>query len=206
VRDASESVTVRLGRLEDVERSENEHIGLRVFVGQRSATIGSSDLSNEALDELAGRAVDMARAAPEDPYAGLAPQDRLLTAPPVDLDLVDPRDLRPQDLRAMAQAAEDAARAVPGVTNSEARRRAAAAPWSLWPPATALSAPMAGRAARSAWERWPVKGPPWSAIRMAQHASPFRPAPARRDRRAGGRTGGAVEPDAGEERADAHRV
>jgi PmbA protein len=119
VRDASESVTVRLGRLEDVERSENEHIGLRVFVGQRSATIGSSDLSNEALDELAGRAVDMARAAPEDPYAGLAPQDRLLTAPPVELDLIDPQDLRPQDLRAMAQAAEEAARAVPGVTNSE---------------------------------------------------------------------------------------
>lgn len=119
VRDASESVTVRLGRLEDVERSENEHIGLRVFVGQRSATIGSSDLSNEALAELAGRAVDMARAAPEDPYAGLAPQDRLLTAPPVELDLVDPQDLRPQDLRAMAQAAEEAARAVPGVTNSE---------------------------------------------------------------------------------------
>jgi len=119
VRDASESVTVRLGRLEDVERSESEQIGLRVFVGRRSATVGTSDLSDGALDELAARAIAMAMAAPEDPYAGLAPQDRLLTTPPLDLDLIDPAEPRPQDLRAMAQAAEEAARAVPGVTNSE---------------------------------------------------------------------------------------
>ncbi|MFA7597355.1 MAG: DNA gyrase modulator, partial [Novosphingobium sp.] len=35
---ASESVQVRLGKLEDVERSESEQVGLRVFVGQRSAS------------------------------------------------------------------------------------------------------------------------------------------------------------------------
>jgi PmbA protein len=119
VSDASESVTVRLGQLEDVERSENEHIGLRVFIGQRSATIGSSDLSDAALDELADRAVSMARAAPEDPYAGLAPQDRLLTGALPDLDLVDPAGLSPRDLRALALEMEEALRAHPGVTNSE---------------------------------------------------------------------------------------
>ncbi|MDE1915862.1 MAG: TldD/PmbA family protein [Sphingomonadales bacterium] len=119
VRDSSESVTVRLGRLEDVERSDNEHIGLRVFVGQRSATIGSSDLSDEALDELASRAIAMARAAPQDPYAGLAPQDRLLRTPPLDLDLLDAFTLSPQQLRAMAQEADEALRAVPGVTNTD---------------------------------------------------------------------------------------
>lgn len=119
VSDASESVTVRLGQLEDVERSENEHIGLRVFIGQRSATIGSSDLSDAALDELADRAVSMARAAPEDPYAGLAPQDRLLTGALPDLDLVDPAALSPRDLRALALEMEEALRAHPGVTNSE---------------------------------------------------------------------------------------
>jgi PmbA protein len=119
VRDASESVTVRLGRLEDVERSESEHIGLRVFVGRRSATVGTSDLSDGALDELAARAIAMAGAAPEDPYAGLAPQDRLMRAPPPDLEMVDPTEPRPQDLRAMAERAEEAARAVAGVTNSE---------------------------------------------------------------------------------------
>jgi PmbA protein len=116
---SSESVSVRLGRLEDVERSESEHIGLRVFVGARSASIGSSDLSNGALDELAARAVAMARAAPEDPYAGLAPQDRLMRGAAPQLDILDPAEPSPQALRAQAEAAEDAARAVAGVTNSE---------------------------------------------------------------------------------------
>ncbi len=119
IADASESVSVRLGKLEDVERSESEHIGLRVFIGHRSATIGSSDLSDAALGELAARAIAMATNAPDDPYAGLAPEDRLLRGAPVDLDLSDPTEPRPQDLRAMAEAAEDAARAVAGVTNSE---------------------------------------------------------------------------------------
>jgi PmbA protein len=117
--DASESVQVRLGKLEDVERSENEHIGLRVFCGRRSASIGSSDIGEAALGELAARAVDMARAAPEDPYAGLAPAELLLRDEPPALDLVDNATAGPADLRAMAEAAEDAARAVPGVTNSE---------------------------------------------------------------------------------------
>jgi len=117
--DASESVQVRLGKLEDVERSESEHIGLRAFVGRRSASIGSSDLSDGALDELAARAVAMARLAPEDPYAGLAPQNRLAEGPRPDLDLDDHGEPSPPDLRAMAEAAEDAARAIPGVTSSE---------------------------------------------------------------------------------------
>lgn len=117
--DASEAIQVRLGKLEDVERSESEHISLRVFIGTRSASIGSSDLGDAALDELANRAVDMARAAPEDPYAGLAPQDMLMRGPAPVLDLEDANEPSPQQLRAIAEEAEDAARAVSGVTNSE---------------------------------------------------------------------------------------
>jgi len=117
--DASESVSVRLGKLEDVERSESEHIGLRVFLGRRSATIGSSDLSDAALAELATRALAMAQGAPEDPYAGLAPEELLRKGPLVDLDLSDPDEPSPRDLRQQAEEAEDAARAVSGVTNSE---------------------------------------------------------------------------------------
>ncbi len=117
--DASESVQVRLGKLEDVERSESEHIGLRVFCGRRSASIGSTDLADAALDELAGRAVAMARLAPEDPYAGLAPEELLLREPPAELELADAAEPSPADLRALAEAAEEAARAVAGVTNSE---------------------------------------------------------------------------------------
>lgn len=116
---SSESVAVRLGGLEDVDRSESEHLDLRVFVGRRSASIGSSDLSDAALRELAERAVDMARATPEDQYAGLAPEELLLRGAIVDLDLADLADASPEMLRERALAAEDAARAVPGVTNSE---------------------------------------------------------------------------------------
>lgn len=116
---SSEGVQVRLGKLEDIERSESEHLDLRVFVGRRSASIGSSDLSDAALQELAARAVDMARAAPEDQYAGLAPEDLLHRSTPADLDLVDSAEPSPQELLARALAAEDAARAVAGVTNSE---------------------------------------------------------------------------------------
>ncbi|TZG24935.1 TldD/PmbA family protein [Sphingomonas montanisoli] len=115
----STQVSIRLGALEDVERSEGEEIGLRVFVGSRSASVSSSDLSAEALSALVERAVAMAREAPEDQWAGLAPEDRLLRgdAPGVDGD--DGADPSPAELRERALAAEDAARAVSGVTNSE---------------------------------------------------------------------------------------
>ncbi len=115
----AESVSVRLGALEDVERSESEHIGLRVFVGGASASIGSTDLADAALDELASRAVAMARAAPADRFAGLADEQLLARGPFPDLDLDDPAEPAPQELRRLAEEAEDAARAVQGVTNSE---------------------------------------------------------------------------------------
>lgn len=115
----SQSVEVRLGKLEGVDRSETADIGLRVFVGSRSASIHASDLSDDALTELAERAVAMARIAPVDEYAGLAPQDRLSLAPFADFDLSDPFEPSPEWLRDRAAQVEDAARAVAGVTNSE---------------------------------------------------------------------------------------
>ena len=117
--DASTEVQVRLGALEDVARSEGEEIGLRVFVGQRSATISSSSLNPAILANLVSRAIDMAKEAPEDQYAGLAPQDRLLKGEVPDLDIDDGQDPDPALLRAAALECEDAARAVAGVTNSE---------------------------------------------------------------------------------------
>ncbi|MEX0340949.1 MAG: TldD/PmbA family protein [Erythrobacter sp.] len=115
---ASESVSVRLGALEEVERSESEEIGLRVFVGRRSASINTSDFGADGLRTLAQRAVEMARLAPEDPYGGLAPDDMLFAANGLDLDLVDGVEPTPAELREAALACEDAARAVAGVTNS----------------------------------------------------------------------------------------
>jgi PmbA protein len=119
VGDGSTGVQVRLGELEDVERSEGEDIGLRFFVGRRSASVSSSDLSSEALEALVERAAAMAREAPEDHYSGLAPEDRLLREGGADVEGDDDRDPLPTELKAMALAIEDAARAVPGITNSE---------------------------------------------------------------------------------------
>ena len=117
--DASTEVQVRLGALEDVVRSEGEDIGLRVFIGQRSATISSSSMNPDVLAKLVDRALDMAREAPEDQYAGLAPAELLTKGPYPDIDSDDGADPDPQSLRAAALACEDAARAVAGVTNSE---------------------------------------------------------------------------------------
>jgi PmbA protein len=116
---ASTSVQMRLGALEDVERSEGEEMALRVFVGRQSASTSSSDLSVQALSALAERVVAMAREAPEDAYAGLAPEDRLMRVEAPALDLDDGSEPSPQALRERALAAEEAARAVNGVTNSE---------------------------------------------------------------------------------------
>jgi PmbA protein len=117
--DSSTEVQVRLGELEDVARSEGEEIGLRFFVGKRSASVSSSDLSTDALAALVERAAAMAREAPEDPYAGLAPDERLLRGEAPELEADDGEDPSPVALKERALAIEEAARAVPGITNSE---------------------------------------------------------------------------------------
>jgi PmbA protein len=113
------SVGVRLGELEEVEREEAKDLGLRVFVGRRSATVSGSDVSPEARAKLVERAVAMARLAPEDPYAGFAPKDRLAKGPFPDLDLIDAYEPSAETLEDQARAAEAAARAIEGVTNSD---------------------------------------------------------------------------------------
>jgi PmbA protein len=111
----STSVSVRLGKVEATESSESDDLSLRVFVGPRVASVSANAASDP--DTLARRAVDMARASPEDPFQGLADRARLATTVP-DLDLFDRTIVSSERLRDDALAAEEAARAVPGVTNS----------------------------------------------------------------------------------------
>ncbi|MBX3479333.1 MAG: TldD/PmbA family protein [Caulobacter sp.] len=113
------SVSVRLGELEEVEREEARDLGLRVFVGARQASVSGSDISEGGRARLVERVVAMARLAPEDPYAGLAPEERLAQGPFPDLDLYDDHEPTAESLEARAREAEDAARAVKGVTNSD---------------------------------------------------------------------------------------
>jgi len=112
------TASCRLGEPEDVERSEGNDLGLRLFVGQRQAFVSTTDTHEDALDALVERAYSMAKLAPEDPYCGLADPTRLAKSV-ADLDLRDDNEQSADALLATALAAEDAGRAVPGVTNSE---------------------------------------------------------------------------------------
>jgi PmbA protein len=127
VGERSSGVQVRLGAIEAVSRSEGEEIGLRLFAGQRSATVASSDLSDEALGILVERCLAMAREAPEDPYSGLAPAELLQSGPLPFLDSADSDEPDPEQLRARALEAEQAALAVPGITNSSGAGASASA-------------------------------------------------------------------------------
>ena len=118
VRSTSLDASWRMGKNEGVERSEASDLGLRVLVGVRQAVVSTTDLAENALAELVERAIAMARAVPEDPNCGLADPDLLATSIP-DLDLADPTEPDSAALLALAAEAEDAARGVAGITNSE---------------------------------------------------------------------------------------
>jgi PmbA protein len=120
------SVSVRLGALEEVEREEARDLGLRVFIGARQASVSGSDVSAAGRARLVERVVAMARLAPEDPYAGLAPAERLARGPGPDLQQFDACEPDAETLEALAMETEDAARSVQGVTNSSG----ASAAWS----------------------------------------------------------------------------
>ena len=114
----SVSVARRLGRIEHLERTEGQDIGLRVFVGRAAAIVSSSSTDPGGFAQLAERAVAMARVVPEDAFAGLAHN----WAMPEDvgvLDLADAAEPEIETLIARAAAAEEAGLAVQGITNSD---------------------------------------------------------------------------------------
>ncbi len=115
---ASVSITYRLGKLEQLERSEGGDIGLRVLIGKRQAIVSSADRSREALKELVDRAVAMAKTVPEDPFCGLAGADQIARTLPT-LDICDPAEISAETLIAKAKACEETALGVAGVTNSD---------------------------------------------------------------------------------------
>jgi len=85
----SNEVRVRLSETEQVKQSRSKGVGLRVLVGQRTATTSSSDLSREALANLIERTCKAAQVTAEDPTAGLPDAGLFETAPTTDLDLYD---------------------------------------------------------------------------------------------------------------------
>ena len=117
----SVSINVRYSVLEEAQRAEGIDIGLRVFVGNRSANVSASDTSERTIEEMATRAVAMAGVAPEDPHAGLADTSQLATdLDPARLDLVDTSpEPDPAWMEEQARISEAAALAVDGVTQAQ---------------------------------------------------------------------------------------
>jgi PmbA protein len=108
-------VSVRLGKVEGTESAESEDVSLRVFVDGRVASVSATAASDPAT--LAERAVAMAKVSPQDPYQGLA-DPALLVKQTRDLDLFDATEVSADQMKEAALAAEAAALAVKGVTNS----------------------------------------------------------------------------------------
>jgi Predicted Zn-dependent proteases and their inactivated homologs len=117
LRGMSLAIEVRDGAVEESERAEGDDLGLRVLVGKRQAVVSTNDMASDGSAALAERAVAMARAAPEDKFAGLA-DAALLAHDFPDLDLIDPELPTITELEAMARAAEVAGLAVKGVAKS----------------------------------------------------------------------------------------
>ena len=117
IRSTDISTSIRHGKPESIEQAESVGLGLRVFVGQSSATISTSETSAESLAHIAQQAVAIARVAPPDAYARLADEARLATtiaALEVDAHIPDMASLQ-----RLAREAEAAGLGHPGITNSE---------------------------------------------------------------------------------------
>jgi PmbA protein len=117
VRSMSLGVGVREGAVDQSERSESDDVGLRVFVGRRTAVVSTNDIAGDVAP-LAERAVAMARVAPDDKFAGLADESRLARTQPA-LDLLDPDMPSVAVLEDRALRAEAAGLAIKGVSKSE---------------------------------------------------------------------------------------
>ena len=103
-------VGVRLGEIEKLKQARQKHLGLRVFMGERSALTSSSDFSRDALERLAEETCALARVTAPDSFSGL-PDAAELAAMIPDLDLYDPdvEKITAEQALASAQEAERAA-------------------------------------------------------------------------------------------------
>ena len=91
------SVAQRLGKPEAIERSEAQDLGLRVFIGKKNASISTTDLQQNTLDQIIDRVISMAKESPEDHYAGIASEEVIAKEIPI-IELFDPVEPSPSEL------------------------------------------------------------------------------------------------------------
>ena len=96
------SAEVRMGDLEGMEREEARSVALRAFIGKQQAAASSTDLSAKGLKDLAERTVAMAKAAPEDKFAGLLDARFHAKGPAPDLEQSDTARPTPEQLLDLA--------------------------------------------------------------------------------------------------------
>jgi PmbA protein len=65
------SVNVRMGQVETLKESGSRGLGLRVFLGTRSASVSTSDLTPDGTRRLVAGALALAKFTEEDPFSGL---------------------------------------------------------------------------------------------------------------------------------------
>jgi len=113
------SVQVRLGAVDRLTKAREKHLGLRVFVGKRSASTSTSDFSADSLNQLVAETCILAKAVVEDPVSGLPAADQMAGERP-DLDLYDSTRLNTEQQIDLAKRVEAAAMSSDErVTNSE---------------------------------------------------------------------------------------
>ena len=95
VRGKSKSVSVRLGNVENTQSAESDDFSLRVFVGNKVASVSAGQGGDDQT--LAERAVAMAKVSPEDPYVSLANKEDLVSEI-IDLDLFDATEVSSNDM------------------------------------------------------------------------------------------------------------
>jgi PmbA protein len=113
------SVQVRLGAVDRLTKAREKHLGLRVFVGKRSASTSTSNFSADSLDQLVAETCTLAKAVVEDQVSGLPAADQMAGERP-DLDLYDSTRLNTEQQIELAKRVEAAAMSTDErVTNSE---------------------------------------------------------------------------------------
>ncbi len=118
-KDLGFSVDVRMGTVETVAFSEDQGVGLTVYIGKRKGGASSTDISADALHAMVKAACDIARVSAEDPCFGLADQELMSREHP-ELDLFHPWDILPQQAIDLALQCESHALSLDKrITNSD---------------------------------------------------------------------------------------
>lgn len=116
------SVEIHMDNVDKLEYHRDQGLNLTVYMGQRTGSASTSDISPEAIEDTVEAACNIARFTGEDEYTGLAPEELMLKDPLANegLDLYHPWDLPAEHAIEIARECETAARDFdPRIINSD---------------------------------------------------------------------------------------